>query len=45
MEQDKVEIFSIDTGFTKKVEKKYIKELPDKYKEKDMTKVFSRRRS
>ena len=45
MEQDKVEVFCIDTGVTKKVEKKYIKELPDKYKEKDMTKVFSRRRS
>ena len=35
MEQDKAEVFCIDTGVTKKVE------LPEKYKEKDMTKVFS----
>ena len=33
-------VFCIDTGVTKTVEKKFIKELPDKYKEKDMTKVF-----
>ena len=38
--QDKVEVFCIETGVTKQVEKKFIKELPDKYKEKDMTKVF-----
>ena len=40
IEQDKVEVFCIETGVTKKVEKKIIKELPDKYKEKDMTKMF-----
>ena len=37
---DKVEVFCIETGVTEKVEKKFINELPDKYKEKDMTKVF-----
>ena len=40
IEQDKVEVFCIETGVTKNVEKKFIKELPDKYKEKDLTKVF-----
>ena len=38
LEQDKVDVFCIDNGVTKKVEKKLIQELP--YKEKDMTKVF-----